>query len=476
MKSIVLSQYIGNIDDRLIQEADVFANKKQSKPISKKFITILVAAILVLALTTAALAATGVIDFASVFSNLFRNETVAPYIIDGDNISGNVDVHLVDADNDTDVMDDQSGDIFRNNESEIDIKLLAAVMDDTQGGGLFLKFEIHDPTGERLSDSFVLINNNENMGLTPLNMNITNDMRQWIDSGTEHVPDGVQVIDEYTVHAGFFIPGWLMSEWGPLSRNEAGDIVVQFDYIASGIKETTVNTELNVGQHLGLTAPVALPGVEFVQIMGVEISREHPQDERELLRIFHEDTRSDPLLYGWGAGLLSLRKADGGTIGLSGQADHNQMLTDITGFESMFNINDIDPNDLTLIWRGDMAEHIIPGNWEFTISTGNVAIQAGEFHGLFDGMRTEVNVNTTGVRIYIYDAPDFNTAGEMARHDSPLILHMADGTTIDLPEKGAAEGGTDVILIAYYFDFLDIDFINPEDVVRVTFRGVEIGD
>ena len=207
MKPTVLSQYIGNIDDRLIQEADIFANKKQAKPISKKFVTILVAAVLVISLTTAALAATGVLDFASAFQNIFQNETIAPYIIDGDDISGNADANIADTENGATIIDDQTADTaIRNNESEIDVKLLAAVMDDTQGGGLFLKFEIHDPTGTKLSDSFVLLNKDKKMGLTPLNMNILNDMRQWIDSGTEHTPDGVQVIDEYTVHAGFFIP------------------------------------------------------------------------------------------------------------------------------------------------------------------------------------------------------------------------------------------------------------------------------
>jgi len=246
---------------------------------------------------------------------------------------------------------------------------------------------------------------------------------------------------------------------------------VRFDYIASGIKETTVNTGFNVGEHLGMTGSVSLPGAEFVQITGVEISREHPQDEKELLRIYHDETRSDPLFYGWGAGTFSLKKADGGTIELSGQANHNLMLTDITGYESKFSIDDIDPNDLTLVWRGDRAEHILPGSWEFIISTDNIAIQAGEFHGFFEGLRTKVNINTTGVRVYMYDAPDFNTAGEIVSNDNPLVLYFADGTTMDLPEKGAAEGGTDVIFVAYYFD----DFINPEDVVRVTFRGVEIG-
>lgn len=127
---------------------------------------------------------------------------------------------------------------------------------------------------------------------------------------------------------------------------------------------------------------------------------------------------------------------------------------------------------MTLTWRGDLAEHVIPGKWEFIISTDNVAIQAEVFHGHYEGARTEIIINTTGVTVSIFDAPDVEFVHDIVFQDNSLVLHFADGKTKELPTQGASGGGTDIISVTYYFD----DLIHPKDVVRVTFRGAQIGD
>jgi len=435
--------------DRIISTQDniTMINTQQtgSRRINKVFF-VAAAIILTLGFTITAIA-TDLFGFRSIF----EDEAIAPFIVAGDNITGNTDTGLEANENDQMGIDIT----VQPHENEVDVKLLAAFFDETQGGGLYLQFEIHDPTGTKLSDSIVLILHDEATVYTQLNMDIPSDIRQWMDSDTSHSPhDGVQIIDAYTVRADFFIPSWK-----PIRKNEAGDITVRFDLIATNVKNTTISTGFNIGEHLNMDGSIALPGAEFIQITGVELNG------RELT-IFHSDTSADPKVYGWGAGTLSLIKSNGETIGITGGRNHflsNESFS-IIGVESYFGIGNADPNDLTLVWRGDIAQHILAGNWEFTIATGNIAIQPGLFEGYYEEHRIVVNISTDRVNVHILDWTDWAAISELFNEDS-LVLYLADGTTV-LPKIGGAEGS----YIGY-----DMDFINPGDVIRVIFRGVEIG-
>jgi len=138
--------------------------------------------------------------------------------------------------------------------------------------------------------------------------------------------------------------------------------------------------------------------------------------------------------------------------------------------QTRFNINDFDPDVLTLVWSGQIAKHVITGDWDFIIHLDNdVAPEIKIFTGEYEGLRTEVIIGATSVRITIYDAPDITVAKEIIFDDCPLVLHMADSRMIELIKSGA-DGNTDSIGISYI-----MPFINPEDVVSVTFRGTEIG-
>ena len=432
---------------------DVLQNLKPREDITnmkriyiKPAVAVAVITVMLLALTTTAFAVTGVIDFGSIFRSIFENETITPYIITGDDIGGNET-----ASSNYQTSNDSAA---HANTDEVDMRLLNAFIDDTQRGGMHLQFEIHDRTGAKLSDFFVLISHDETGAYTNLNMNIPPDMRQWIESITDLSPDGGQFIDENTVVTDFFIPAWLLP-----TPNEAGNIVIQFDFIASNLQTVTVPTGFNVGEHIDMGGSIPLSGAEFVHITGVELNGSE-------LSIFHEDTYADPSIYGWGSGMLSLLTSSGETIGLSGQRNHSLMrYSGRIGFESFFSIENLDPYDLTLVWKGDIAERIITGNWEFTVVSGT-SMQQGVFHGYFEGHNIEVNISTTRVSVDITDWTDWDFILELFdNEEGALVLYLADGTVI-VPNPGGADGG----LLGY-----EMEFINPADVIRVTFRGVEIG-
>jgi len=422
----------------------------------KPAVAVAAIAVMLLAFTTTALAVTGVVDFGSFFRSIFENETIAPYIITGDDIGGNANVDEPESENEIISSNYQTSDdvTVRTNTGDVDMTLLNAFIDDTRGGGLYLQFEIHDPTGTKLSDSLALILHDETGAYTNLNMSVPPDMRQWIDSIADVSPDGVQFIDERTVLADFFIPSWLLPR-----QNEAGDIVIQFDFIASNLQTVSVPTGFNIGEHLDMDGTIPLNGAEFIHVTGIELSGSE-------LSIFHEDTYANPLVYGWGSGMLSLVTSSGETIGLGGQSNHCLMhYSEKVGFESFFNIGNLNPNELTLVWRGDIAEHIITGNWEFTIA-GDTSMQAGVFRGYFEGHIMEVNISTTSVSVDIIDWTDWDFILELFyNEEGALALYLADGTRI-VPRLGGADGG----FLGY-----EMNFINPTDVVRVTFHGVEIG-
>jgi hypothetical protein len=196
----------------------------------------------------------------------------------------------------------------------------------------------------------------------------------------------------------------------------------------------------------------------------MEFGSEHFGSDKGLT-IFHSDTTADPLRYGWGAGLLSLVKSNGERIGLSGARNHflSNNSFSVVSVESRFGVENLNLNDLTLVWRGDMAEFIIPGNWEFTIATNNVALQPGVFRGSYEEYQVEVDISTTLVIVRTVPGLHWETVSELFDEDS-LVLYMADGTEV-LPKLGGREGSS----MTYY-----MDFIAPEEVVRVIFRGVEL--
>ncbi|MCL2629007.1 MAG: hypothetical protein FWD44_10000, partial [Oscillospiraceae bacterium] len=135
-----------------------------------------------------------------------------------------------------------------------------------------------------------------------------------------------------------------------------------------------------------------------------------------------------------------------------------------------FNIGDINPNDLALVVAGARAEQVINGQWSFNVAIDDtVILEPGKFIGEYNGLRTEVDVGATHVRITVHNAAKRAIVNDIVFDESPILLHMADGKTI-VVQRGGASGDAEIIGIDYF-----MDFINPGDVVSIEFLGVKIG-
>ena len=101
-------------------------------------------------------------------------------------------------------------------------------------------------------------------------------------------------------------------------------------------------------------------------------------------------------------------------------------------------------------------------------SSANTSMQEDDFHGYYQEHRMEVNIYTTSVDIFIVDWTDWDFILGLFNKVS-LMLHLSDGTTVQ-PKLGGAEGGADGVSLSYKMEFID-----PGDIERVTFRDVDIG-
>ncbi|MCL2368099.1 MAG: hypothetical protein FWC72_03810 [Oscillospiraceae bacterium] len=381
-----------------IQGSAVRAGQSAPRRFQGGFVAI--AAVIMLVFATTALAVSGVIDFpgfGSLFQSVFNNEAAAPYVRAGEDIT----VHVA--------------------EGDVEVELISAFIPGTHTGRVFLELEIHDPTGIRLSDSLMLLLWDDVLGYYPLSM---------------YTPDTVQFIDDYRVRAAFDL-------FHSFTDETAREMIVRFDTIASGVSFVHEQVlDFNIGAHIGIDSPVAVPGAEFIQIKEIIW-------EGDRLIVTHHDTGN-----GWGSGLLSLMKPDGEIIlNRGGSSTYG-----VPGQRSPFFIGSIDPHDLTLVWSGQRAEHLMHGDWAFTIpSTLETRILEGEF----EGHPTRIYLSATNVRFYIFHGIDIF-------EDNPLVLYLADGTRVE-PKHFGAEGDHRLAVFDY-----PMDFVHSDEVVRITFRGVEI--
>ena len=312
------------------------------------------------------------------------------------------------------------------NEGDVSVEPLAAFYESARSG-LYLKLRIHDPADAGvLSDSLIILKN-----------------------GTELQPGRVivDVIDANTVIASLFITPVVTA-----------DTTVRFDTIASGITDfyETQLTELNIGEYIGTDRSVIVKGAEFVEITGITV-------DGGMLKIeFHD---SDASRYGWGYAFLGAMKPDGDTIWANGISTNNE-----TGERSAYiEIGDVNPDDLTLVWYGQRADHAISGNWEFTVSGGNL-LETRWLDGEFEGNRVQVCLGATLVEFQI--SADYLSEGfpyisfpyDLDASDAVTIL-LKDGTTVR-PRFSASMVDSMTASFSYY-----MGFTNPVDVVSVTFCG-----
>ena len=389
-----------------------------------------IAAVIMLVFAGAALAVSDVIDFGARLQSIFRSEAAAPYLQTGEHITVNA------------------------SEGEVEVELIAALVEasgfDVRGfSNLYVELQITDPIGGRLSDSLQLF--------------------LWDDRSGVYVPAGpiaretdIQVIDENTVRAGFVITDSLVEVEGErVIGFSILEPVVRFDLIASGIHFVQEQpTEFNIGAHIGIDSPVVVPGAEFIQITDIRLD---PLDPSRL-SITYQNSQ-----YGWGWPSLSLLHTDGRVITMGG--GHSGPYG-VPGVHIPFRIRDIDPNDLTLVISGSVAEHTMRGSWEFAIPA-DAMLEGRKIEGAYGEFEMQVFLGATSVRMYLWGSAG-NPLPMRIFEDTSLVLHLRDGTTIeprfgggDGNRPGAAGGGLAVFQYA-------MDFVHPDEVVRITFRGVEI--
>ncbi|MCL2426363.1 MAG: hypothetical protein FWD05_08495 [Oscillospiraceae bacterium] len=389
-----------------------------------------VAAIFMLAFGTTALAATGMIDFNSIFQSIFGNEQAAPYVQTSDDIeehAGEGGAILQEIDNEITTQDI---------ENELDVEIVSVFAD----SGIYLEMQFTGAIGGSLSDNITLINWNEEWGFYEV-----------IGGGTVS-----RRIDENATLANIILHSWVEDMYR-----------IRFNMIASGVQFVEMQpTDINVGEHISMETPIVLPG-RVVEITELELNGS------ELNMAYRE---SDLAVRGTSEYRVGVMKPSGEVLWTEfGEMTLSDMLSIAAGdadlpseaFNRTINIGDADPNQLVFVWSGLQAESIITGNWDFTVTIDNRP-EPGRFIGEYAGLHTEVAITATTVRVYFSGLPDANVFEEIWEENS-LILYLVDGTTV-LPRLGASQGASDISLLAY-----DMGFISPESVVRVVFRGVPIG-
>ena len=371
---------------------------------AKRFAIAAVAVVLIFALATTALAVSGVIDLSTVIGSIFRNKEAAPYIQSGDGIT------------------------MRLNDGEVSIKPIAAFYEPARSG-MYLELEITDPIANRLSDYLLFVDTNSgNLGSE-------------INTG----PVDVRFVDSNTVIAGMLIT--------PVN---IGETAVRFDMIVSGIErfDELQLTQFNIGEHICISKPLVIPGIEFVEITEITLYNGK-------LTIAHR--RSDAVAHGWGSASLGLMNQDGEIIwSNSGAID-----VSTPGQQDFYEIGDTDPNDLTIVWMGTRAINTIFGSWEFTV-TGENIINPRSLSGDFEGSSVEVTLGATIVEINIFADYLSNEFPYDYHADNAVTLLLKDGTTIHTRVEGIMCDST-VASFAY-----TMGFTNPADVVSVTFYGTVI--
>ena len=119
------------------------------------------------------------------------------------------------------------------------------------------------------------------------------------------------------------------------------------------------------------------------------------------------------------------------------------------------------------------GETTIAGNWEFSISSENV-LKERILYGEFEGYKAEVFIGGTGVEIAIfadYTSEQFPYTGFPYEIDTEeaMVINLADGTTAHTRFNSSLCDNTPMATFGY-----GMSFVNPEDVVSITFCGTTI--
>ena len=317
------------------------------------------------------------------------------------------------------------GIILKSGDSKVTVEPIAAFFDAARDS-LYLEFKIIEPTGIKLSDTLAFYNSESGFE---------------VNTG----PVMVRLIDEYTAIVGLFI-----------TSTNTGDTTVRFDTIASGITyySEVQRTSFNIGENIGIVTPIVVPEAEFITITDLAID-----DNR--VTITHR--QSDPSLYGIAHTNLGLMKPDGEVIWGSIGSE----TSGVPGWSDGFEIGDINPETLTLVWSGMRYEYTMTGKWEAIVSGDNV-MDMRILNGEFEGNTTKVILGATSVQILISADYINNPFPYEYKANGAVTISLKDGTTV-YPIFHAYNN--DQLTASYSYE---MHFVDPSIVESVTFCGTTI--
>ena len=410
---------------------------------------VMVATVVLITLTSAitVLAVSGTVNFGSLFRSVFENEQAEPYIIAEESIIASV------------------------SESDIEVRVISAFYDDFRG--LFINLEIHDPMRVLLSqlseeDSIAFFRQFEPTEFANMYIRAASSREE----GT-----GIVFIDDYTIRAGFDHVGYEITD--------SGDIAVHFHIVASGVCDNAgahtddrpflSHTGFTLRRNVDMEQPAITPILPFLEIMEVTL-------DGSILTIAYRDIEASA--YGWNNGTLILARHDDDSPiwafdGYSADDESRSVI--------LFDVGTANLEELRLDWTNLSVDNLIFGNWEFIIPS-EYLMESRTFLGEIDGYDVEIDISALGAWVHIDGFVNMRKEGYEDYEISPsddgwpnyfylentLILHLADGTTIEPRLSWSRQGLYNLpdYLPSYMYE---MEFVHPNDIVRVTLLGVEIG-
>ena len=174
---------------------------------------------------------------------------------------------------------------------------------------------------------------------------------------------------------------------------------------------------------------------------------------------------SDSLVFLWDNGYISDLELNTGEVQVS-------VIDENTVVAGLF----ISPHSVGRNVRIDKivsGDTILTGNWEFTISSDN-ALKQRKLYGTFEGNRTEVTLNGTGIEFWVYadytskEFPYSSFPFDITAVDA-VIVQLIDGTLV-YPSFNSDMVDSTVATFSYRTIFID-----PVSIESVTFCGTTIG-
>lgn len=443
-------QRVKELTMKKVQGSANAVDKVITRPYKGKFAAV-VAAVMLITLTSAitVLAVSGTVDFGSMFRSVFENEQAEPYVITEENIITSV------------------------NENDVEVRIISAFHD--AFWGLLVNMEIYDPTGKLLTqlseeDNIIFFSQRERAQTGLTNM--------YVKAGVNREGStGIEFIDNYTLRVGFDHVSYELTD--------AGDIIVRLDIMALGVSDDSfvssedrpfwTNTGFILARNIGLEQPMTAPLSPFLEIMELTL-------DGSILSIAYRDIDA---AYGWNNGMLLIERHDDQS---PIWAFDGYSVNDESRSVMFFDIGTANLEDFRLDWMKMSARDIMFGDWKFVIPSVNL-IGSRTFVGKIDGYNAEIIISALGARIYVdgfvnmrregYEDYDIEWLfyGEWPADiyiENALVLYLADGTTIEPKLVSAREDPADTHDNRAFFVY-DMEFVNPDNIVSVTFLGVEIG-